>query len=402
MRFLLVFYALISSSCAALLQDAINKAAPFSTIRLHTAVYTGNIIINKPLTIIGLDDGVVIRGDGVGSVVRIKSSQVNLQNLIIEKSGVNMQGIDAAISMERVSKCKITYCILRDSLYGIDMNMVNDSVIAHNSISSKNFDLPLRGDGLKLYYANNNVIQSNKIEGVRDITLQYSNANKFEMNQFFSNRFATHVSLSKKNIFIKNRYKYNSVGIMLMGAKDTQVIQNSIKSSKGAAGIGVMIGAVSNFIFKKNIVSFNAKGIYIDGREKERGMKRYIIGNEISYNGEAMHFHASIKDNTIQKNKIFANIDDVVKDIDGQFDSSNIVEFNYWDRYIGFDENNDGIGDTPHKIYQYADQLWQYNNKVKFFYATPIMTLLNFLSRLAPFIEPKLIMVDTKPTYQSP
>jgi nitrous oxidase accessory protein len=123
---------------------------------------------------------------------------------------------------------------------------------------------------------------------------------------------------------------------------------------------------------------------------------------KISYNGEALHFHASIKDNTITNNKIFSNIDDVVKDAGKNFESSNVVEFNYWDRYAGFDENGDGIGDTPFRVYQYADQLWHYNNKVKFFYASPIMSMLNFLSHLAPFIEPNLIMQDTKPTYQSP
>ena len=128
-------------------------------------------------------------------------------------------------------------------------------------------------------------------------------------------------------------------------------------------------------------------------------MKRYISHNEISYNGEAIHFHATIKDNTITHNKIFGNIDDVVKDIEGNFSPSNIVEYNYWDRYTGFDRDKNNIGDTSHKIYQYADQLWHYNNKVKFFYGSPIMTLMNFLANLAPFVEPNLLLEDSKPIF---
>jgi len=189
--------------------------------------------------------------------------------------------------------------------------------------------------------------------------------------------------------------------MMFMGAQNTKVINNEILSSNGAAGIGVMIGGVSNFVFKNNRVSFNAKALYIQGQEKAKGMKRYIVGNEISFNGEALHFHASIKDNTITNNKIFSNINDVVKDAGKNFESSNVVEYNYWDRYEGFDKNRDGIGDTPFKVYQYADQLWHYNHKVKFFYASPVMTLLNFLSNLAPFIEPNLIMEDKKPIFRS-
>ncbi len=382
---------------ANLLQDTIDAAPSHATIKLHDAIYKGNIHINKPLTIEGLGKHVIIEGNGKRSVIFIKSSNVTLKNLHITKSGMNMQSIDAAISMEKVKNCEISHCRIYDVLYGIDMNMVENSLITDNYITTKKNDLPLRANALKLYYANHNTIQDNTIENVRDVTLNYSNYNLFRNNRFIGNRFATHVSLSHDNTFKGNIYKYNSVAMMFMGAKNTKIIGNEILSSNGAAGIGVMIGGVANFMFQNNHVSFNAQALYIQGQEKGKGMKRYIVGNEISYNGEALHFHASIKDNTITNNKIFSNINDVVKDAGKNFESSNVVEYNYWDRYAGFDRNGDGIGDKPFKAYQYADQLWHYNHKVKFFYASPVMTLLNFLSHLAPFIEPNLIMVDMKP-----
>ncbi len=187
---------------------------------------------------------------------------------------------------------------------------------------------------------------------------------------------------------------------MLMGAKDTKILNNSIKSTKGAAGIGVMIKGVSNLTLKNNIIKFNAKGIYIDSEATEVGMKRDIQNNEISFNKEAIRFHLVIRNNTISNNQFIGNIDDIVKSTRGYKSDSNIVEYNYWDRYSGFDKNGDNIGDKPYYIYQYADQLWHYNNKVKFFYASPIMSLLNFLSKLAPFIEPILLLQDSKPLIQ--
>jgi nitrous oxidase accessory protein len=380
-----------------ILQRSIDSAPPYSTLKLQNAVYEGNIHINKPLTIIGLGKDVIIKGDGKGSVVTIESSNVTLRGLKIIHSGMNMQSIDAAIAMKKVKDCNISHCKISKVLYGIDMFMVENSVIEHNYITTQKNDLPLRANALKLYYAHHNIINANIIENVKDVTLNYSNYNLFQDNTFLGNRFATYLSLSNNNSFIKNHYKHNSVAMLFMGAKDTKVIGNKILSSNGAAGIGVMIGGVANFIFKNNRVSFNAKALYIQGQEKAKGMKRYIVGNEISYNGEAFHFHASIKDNTITNNKIFSNINDVVKDAGKNFESTNLVEYNYWDRYEGFDENGDGVGDSSLKVYQYADQLWHYNHKVKFFYASPVMTLLNFLSHLAPFIEPNLIMKDTKP-----
>ena len=400
MKFFLILFLFIPYLFANTLQEAIDNAPPYSTLKLSSGIYLGSITIDKPITIVGKNNDVIIDGNGVDSVIYIESSHVTLKNLTITGSGNRMDKRDSAISISKAKNCEISSCKITDALYGIDMEMLSDSIISNNYITSKKMQMSLRGNALKLYYSHNNTIKNNIIEDSKDVTLNYSNNNIFKGNKFINNRFATHISLSDNNTFLNNIYKYNSVSIMLMGAKDTKVSNNTIVSSKGAAGIGVMIKGVSNLIFENNSVKFNAKALYIDGQEKALGMKRYINNNEISYNGEAIHFHAHIKDNTITNNRIFGNIDDIVKDIDGGFHKSNIVEYNYWDRYEGFDIDNDNIGDTPHTVYQYADQLWHYNNKIKFFYASPIMSLLNFLSNLAPFVEPNLIMEDTKPVFQ--
>lgn len=394
---LLALFFIVSAVFANPLQCAIDDAQAYSTLKLPSGIYLGNIVINKPLTIVGKDKNAIIDGDGHGCVITINSSHVTLKNLTIANSGNKMDKIDSAIAIKNANHCEIDSCLILNTLYGIDMFMVNDSIVSNNYITSKKADIGFRGDAIKAYYSNDNIFSNNVIENSRDVTLNYSHNNLFSENTFLNNRFSTHLSLSNRNAFKNNTYKYNSVAIMIMGAKDTSISGNSILSSKGAAGIGVMIKGVSNFRFSNNTVKFNAKGLYVDGQEKATGMKRYISDNEISYNGEALHFHATIKNNVIVHNNIFGNIEDVVKDMDGKFSDSNKVERNYWDRYAGFDKNGDNIGDNPHQVYQYADQLWQYNNKVKFFYASPIMTLLNFLSNLAPFIEPNLLLEDKKP-----
>ena len=395
MKFLLVVCIFISCIFANPLQEAINNAPAYSSIKLSSGVYAGNIIINKPITIIGKKDKTTVKGLGEGSVITIKSSNVTLKYLTITNSGSRMDRLDAGISIKKAKNIDIGGCKIVDALYGIDMVMVEDSTIQNNYITSKKFDISLRGDALKIYYSHNNTFQNNIIESVRDVTLNYSHHNRFIKNSFFKNRYATHISLSNDNTFIKNIYKYNSVSIMIMGAKDTNITQNTIESSKGAAGIGVVISGVSNFHLTHNKIRFNAKAIYIDGKEKAKGMKRYISYNDISYNKEAIHFHVTIKDNTIIHNKIYGNIDDVIKDTAGGFAKTNIVKYNYWDRYSGFDKDKDGIGDTSHQIYQYSSKLWHYNHKVKFFYASPIMSLLDFLAQLAPFIEPTLLLEDS-------
>jgi len=59
MRFFLLLFSFISFSLANPLQEAIDNALPYSTIKLSNGIYIGNIIINKPLTILAKEDGVI-------------------------------------------------------------------------------------------------------------------------------------------------------------------------------------------------------------------------------------------------------------------------------------------------------------------------------------------------------
>jgi nitrous oxidase accessory protein len=396
-KILLFSFTFIFTVHANILQETIDKSPAGSTLKLSSGIYNGKLIINKPMTIIGKEDGVVIKGDGTGKVITINSSSVILKNLLITGSGNRMENLDAAIAMNNVKNCEISHCQILDSLYGIDMNRVEDSTISNNYITSKENEIGLRGDALKIWYSSHNIIKNNTIERSRDITLTYASHNMIEGNTFLHNRFALHLSKSHQNRISNNTFKYNSVGILLMGVKDINVTNNLIQSSKGAAGIGVIADKVSNFLFEGNQVKYNAKALYIDTRRVEREYQRFIKNNQILYNGEALHFHSSIKNNVITHNFINGNMDDVIKDTRDGYTTHNLIEYNYWDRYAGFDRDGDNIGDTTHKNFQYADQLWHYDHKVKFFYGSPVMSLINFLSQLAPFIEPVMLLEDKKP-----
>ncbi len=396
-KIIFIFISFISFLFSNTLQNAIDQAKAGSTIKLQNGIYTGNLNITKSLTIIAIEDDVVIKGTGIGDVITINSNNVILDNLTITNSGMRMENLDSAILIENSKNCQILNCKIIDNLYGINLKIVDSSIFANNYIKSKDNDISLKGDAFKIWYGSNCIIKDNIIESSRDTTLTYSHNNIMKNNKFFYNRYGTQISLSKNNILIDNIYKYNSVGLVLMGAMDSKINKNKILSSRGAAGMGVVVKGGLNLTFKENKISFNTHGFYIDTKEEEEGMQRYIKYNEISYNKEALHFHAAIKNNTIIGNKIFGNIEDVAKDVRGNFTHKNSIEYNYWDRYTGFDTNGDNVGDTTHKNMQYSAQLWHYNKKVKFFYGSPVMSMIDFLANLAPFVDPVLLLEDKKP-----
>ncbi len=379
------------------LQDAINKAPLGATLKLSAGKYVGNIVINKPLTIKGIDSGVFIDGNFSGNTITIKSSNVTLENLNIINSGTKMYQLDSAVLIKESKHILIKECSIKNSLYGINMYMVQDSNISHNFISSIQADIQLKGDALKVWHSHKNIFAYNTIKDVRDSSFNYSHNNLIKNNTFINNRLSLQFGMSHKNKIIKNTFKYNSSSLVFMGGMDTNVSFNTILSSKGSAGIGLLVKNVHNFHFENNRLSFNGVAIYVDSKSIETGMQRFFINNTITYNKEALHFHKDIQNNTMINNIFEGNIDDVVKNTQQNTTFSNIIHHNYWDRYQGFDTNDDNIGDRAFKMYIYADQLWQYDHRLKFFYASPLMSMLNFLTKVAPFIEPVLILEDTQP-----
>ncbi|KAB7886455.1 nitrous oxide reductase family maturation protein NosD [Poseidonibacter ostreae] len=389
-----IFFNVLSAN---LLQDAIDKAPSGSILKLPKGVYKGSIKIDKPITIIGKEDGVIIDGEQTGTVITITGPYVTLRNLTIVGSGNRHDSLDAAIKISNSKQSEISDCIIKDSLFGIDIAMTNNSLFSNNYITSKDLELGLRGDGLRLWYSNDNIVKNNKLIKSRDMVVWYSHGNQILSNYGEQNRYSLHFMYAGKNIVKDNNYKLNSVGIFFMYSKDTIATGNTITSSQGATGMGIGLKDVSNFTLEDNTIIYCAQGIYIDRSPFEPDTKNWINNNKILYNSEALHFHSLSENNVIKKNTILGNIEDIVNDSRGAKTNENEILGNYWDNYEGFDKDGDNIGDTSHKVFQYADQLWMYNKDVKFFYGSPVISLLNFLSKLAPFSQPVFLLEDTEP-----
>jgi len=382
---------------ASPLQDAIDGAKDGSILTLNPGIYEGNIVIDKPLTIVGKEAGVVIKGSGIGSVIKIKSSYVTLKNLRVTHSGNRHDTLDSAISLVKAKDCEINGLTIDDTLFGIDTQMMSNSKIINNYITSKNSPIGLRGDGIRLWYSNDNLIKNNHLYKSRDMVVWYSHNNKIISNIAQYCRYSLHFMHAGKNYVKDNRFEFNSVGLFLMYSIDTVVSNNIIKSSLGPTGMGIGLKDASNITIENNTVIYNAQGLYIDRSPFEPDSKNHIVNNKIFYNSEAIHFHSLSENNQITKNSFKGNIEDVINDSIDVKTHKNYFSENYYDRYEGFDRNRDNIGDAPHKEYQYADKLWLYNADVKFFYGSPVISFLNFLAKLAPFSEPLFLFEDKKP-----
>ena len=388
-----------------ILQDAIDKANPGSKLELPAGVYKGNIVIDKPLIIDGINKKAVIEGDGKGTVVTIKSSNVTLKNLTIRHSGKEHERIDAGISVKNahgsndtiIKHVKILNNDIKDCLFGIDLQMVSNSKVIGNYITSKKFSLGLRGDGVRLWYSNDNLIKNNHLYKSRDFVVWYSHGNHIDHNIGEYCRYSLHFMYAGKNLVTNNIYKHNSVGIYFMYSRDSIATGNLIENSLGTTGLGIGLKDCSNFTIKNNTIIYCARGFYLDRSPFEPETHDYIEDNKILYNSIGVKFHSLSIANIFKRNIIKGNIENVVNDSANMKVTENIWDQNYWDDYEGFDRDGDGIGDNPYVGYQYADKVWMLNPNIKFFYGSPVISILNFIAKLAPISEPVKLLEDKHP-----
>ncbi len=390
-----LFFALFA--CANSLQDVINKAKSGSKLQLPKGVFKGNIVINKPLILEGRGRDTVIRGDGKGTVVTVKSSYVTIKNLTIEHSGSEHERVDAGVAIKNATHCNVINCRIRDALFGIDLQQVSDSNISGNYITSKPFELGLRGDAIRLWYSNDNILTRNRISKSRDFVVWYSHGNLIAENYGEYGRYSLHFMYTGRNIVKNNTFKHNSVGIFFMYSKDSIATGNVVQNSVGTTGLGIGLKDCSNYTIKNNKILYNARGLYIDRSPYEPGTKNYIYNNLILYNSEGVHFHSLSLHNVFKGNIIKGNIESVVNDSYNTKVALNEWDGNYWDSYEGFDKDGDGIGDTPHKVYYYADKMWMLKPNTKFFYGSPVISILNFIAKVAPISEPVVLLTDKHP-----
>ncbi len=392
--FLILFLPLMAKN---ILQEAINNAKAGSMLTLPAGIYKGNIVINKPLVIEGKNQKTIIQGDGNGTVVKITSSYVTLKGLTIEHSGINHEGIDSGVSIKSAKHCNVVHCKFVDDLFGIDMEKADDCNISYNHITSKNFSIGLRGDAVKLWYSNDNILSHNFVTKSRDFVIWFSNGNLIENNYGQYSRYSLHFMYTGKNIVRNNLYKHNIAGIFFMYSQDSIATGNVIESSIGTTGLGIGLQDCSNFTIKDNAIVYCALGVFLNRSSYHVGTYNHFIDNKFLYNTTAIKLQTMSRRDIFKGNIFKGNIENIDDATVSQDIIDNVWDGNYWDDYQGFDRNNDGIGDTPYVSYLYANKLWLLDPDLRFFFGSPVMSIMDFLDKLAPFSQPIKLAEDKHP-----
>jgi nitrous oxidase accessory protein len=376
------------------LQPLIDAAAANSILIPPPGTYAGPVYVDKPLTIDG-EGKVTIDAGGKGSVIHLDTDGATIRNLHLTNSGNSHNDIDAGV-LVRGNFNVVKDNVIDDCLFGVDLQQSEFNIVRRNHISSKAVELGMRGDAVRLWYSFNNQVTENIIRNSRDMVVWYSRDNTIARNDARDGRYSLHFMYSQHNLVEDNHYTHNSVGIFLMYSDGVVLRNNYIAHSVGPTGVGIGMKETSDIVMEGNQLLYNASGISLDVSPYQPESENQIKNNLVAYNSIGVRFLNDWTGNVFSENRFKSNITPVAVG-DGSTANRNDWQGNYWDDYEGFDRDNNGIGDTPHELYSYADRIWMDVPPAQFFKGSPILEVIDFLERLAPFTQPKMLLRDAKP-----
>jgi len=362
-------------------------------LRPPPGVYSGPVDISRRIAIEGNGE-VTIDGGGDGTVVRVKADGSSIRGLKIINSGDSHDQLDSGILLE-ANNVQIENNTIENVLFGINLRRAYDNRIRGNRISSRGDSLSLRGEGLRLWYSSDNLIEHNEIVNVRDVLIINSPDNRIRDNRIHYSRIGLELVFSPGNEIVGNYISWSTKGIVGIYSDDLMIKTNRLSHMREIAGAALAIKESSQVTIAGNEILHCAIGLMVNSPVHPENIL-YLKDNRIAYNDVAMYFYGEKGGHVIYNNRFDGNLLTVAVSAPTSA-LANDWRRNYWDDYSGFDRNADGIGDTPHDLYLYSDRVWMDRPMTRFFRSSPALELIDLVERLTPFSEPDLILKDPEP-----
>jgi len=378
---------------AAPLQPLIDAAPEGSTLTPPPGRYLGPVIIDKALTVDGRD-AVTIDGLGQGTVVTIRAADVTLKRLHLTGSGRRNDELDSAVAVE-ADRATVAHDVIDDALFGVALKDSSDTLVCGNRIRSIEEEPSLRGDGVRIWLGTRNRVFGNDLLEVRDVTLANTHDNRVENNRIRRGRYGMQLVFSPRNVIAGNLLDENLTGIAVLYSEGVQVRGNRVTSSTGFAGTCLAFKESSQAMVEDNAIVHCATGAKTNSPTTELSAITFRR-NLFAHNVAGIDFYGENGGHLLEGNRFEHNLSQVTGSA-AMSARGQSWRGNSWDDYQGFDRDGDGVGDTPYEIWSFADRIWQEEPKSTFFRNSPLMELIDFLERLAPFARPELVLRDAAP-----
>ncbi|MBV2208151.1 MAG: nitrous oxide reductase family maturation protein NosD [Thermomonas sp.] len=367
----------------------VKTAQSGDVVEIQRGRYTANLLIDKPLTLRGLNRP-TLSGGKQGDTIRITAPDVVIEGLIVRDSGDDLKAQNAGIYIyPGAHRAIVRNSDLTYNLFGLWIEKADDVLIEHNIITGlRDYDSPRRGNGIQLYNTKGAKILNNNISFVRDaLYVDVSHHALFKGNKLHHSRYGTHYMNSYYNLWEDNDTYYNRGGLALMEVRN-QVVRNN--RAWGNSDHGIMLRTLQDSVIEGNVVAGNDRGFFIYDVEYVTLKNNLVVDNRVG-----VHISAGSINNPVNDNDFISNREQIryvaSKDVLWGEQSGN-----YWSNYLGWDRNGDSKGDVPYEANDMVDRLnWRYPS-LKLLLSSPAIHALRVVGRQFPILRAPSI-VDPNP-----
>jgi len=370
------------------LKQAVEMAKTGDTILVAQGTYAeGNIIIRKPLTIIGEHMPVM---DGVmkDEIFTIAAQHVTVQGFRIINTGRSSMEDLAGIKCLDAHHVTIRDNVFENTFFGIHLSNSNHATIAGNKLtSSAEFEYQL-GNGIHLWKCTHALIEGNEITGHRDgiyfefVTQSHVRKNISQKNM----RYGLHFMFSHDDAYEDNVFRNNGAGVSVMYTRHVKMHRNVFEDNWGTASYGLLLKDISDSEVLNNRFIGNTSGIYMEGTSRTVFQRNLFRGN-----GWAIKLMASCDDNSFTHNNFSRNTFDV--STNGAL-VLNGMSHNHWDKYEGYDLDRDGIGDIPFHPVSLFSVISEHIPSAMLIWRSFLVFLLDRAEKVMPAVTPANLKDD--------
>lgn len=357
--------------------------------------YEGNFVLDLSIHL-KCEEGAILDGMGQKNTLNMRAPNAVLEGCTIVNSGQNLTDMNAGIFVERTAEAiKIDSNIIRVSGFGAWVDAAPKVQIINNKIQG---DLTLRsqdrGNGIHFFAVRFGTIQGNELWHTRDgIYVDNSNDNLFDNNHLHDLRYGIHFMFSNRNTISNNLTQRTRTGLTLMQSRQLTAHNNR---SEFDQNYGILMNYITYSTISDNYVTDVQEGqgdsVHIQGGEGKgifiyNSLFNTVTGNEFHNSTLGIHLTAGSEDNKIYRNS-FINNQSQVKYVAVRHQEWSVDGVgNYWADYLGWDRNNDGIGDIPYEPNDNVDKLlWTYP-QVKLLMNSPSIELLRWVQQIFPVVK---------------
>lgn len=384
--------------------SALEASAPGDAIVVHAGVYRESLALRHPVRLLG-EAGAILDGGGHGTVVLVAAPDCEVRGFRIRASGDSLLEEDAAVKVLEADRCTVAANTIEDSLFGILVRSGRAATLRANRIVGKALPLPRQGDGIRVQDGAGATIEDNTVEASRDLALWQSNRCAVRRNVVRRCRYGLHFMYCDDDEFEDNVFAGNETGGAIMYSRRLVLRRNRFEGSRGPSAHGLLIKAADDVVAEGNRFVDNTDGIFLEESPSSQRATCVFRGNVIGGNDVGVLLQPSVERVVFAGNAFVANRVQVATAGRARGDLNVWSEDgrgNYWSDYVGFDADHDGVGDTPHHVETFFEDLAGRFPAVGLLRLGPAAQALETAARAFPVVKPRPVATDAHPLVAPP